>query len=208
MIKMHFSLFVTRMKCMVGSKIFKKYLFLLVLLFISALNFNAIIKPNRIVAGGINGLAIILNYLLKIDLSLIILFLQLCILLLSYFFLDRNKLLSSFMTTFIYPFFVWITNFFTFRLIINSFFIPIIGGIISGFVTGYICRMEFSVGGFIVIAQILNKKFHLSIAFSNFLINIMIIMLGELLFQNYSIISSVTFLFFNYLIMKMCLFYH
>ena len=207
MIRMHFSLFVTHMKCMVGSKIFRKYLFLLVLLFISALNFNIIIKPNKIVAGGINGLAILLNYLFNIDSALIILLLQVIFLLLSYFYLDRNKLLSSFITVLIYPFFVFGTKFISFNLSINILILSIIGGVISGFVTGLVCKMELSVGGIVVISQILNKKFHLSIAITNFLINILIIIIGELLFNNYLIISSFLFLLFNYLIMKICNYY-
>ena len=43
-----------------------KYFLLLLALFIAALNFNLILKPLHLVTGGTQGLAIILNHLLKL----------------------------------------------------------------------------------------------------------------------------------------------
>ena len=196
-----------RMKCMVGSKIFKRYLFLLVLLFVGALNYNLIIKPSKIVAGGINGLTVIVNYIFRIDSSIFIFLFQVFLLIISSFLLDFYKASSALITCIIYPFFIKITESINIFFIsnLNIYLLSIIGGLISGLVTGLICKMNLSVGGTIIISQIINKKFRINISLINFVINIIILFIGKIIFKGDSFIISIIFMVINWIILRIIL---
>jgi len=186
----------------------KKYILLLILLYIASINFNLILKPLELVTGGTQGLAIIGHHLLKISPSLIILIINGIMLVLSFLFLRKETTLGTIIATFTYPLFVKTTTFFN-QIILPSYFdwiLAIIAGIICGFTCGYTYKLGFSTGGINVFSVILKKYFKIKISITNFIINTSIIIIGCFYFgflkSFYSIMVVIINSFLIYSIMK------
>lgn len=160
----------------------KKYIYLLLILFISSLNFNLILKPLNLVTGGTPGLAIILSSLLNISPSFIILIINIIMLILSFIYLSKKSTIGTIVATFAYPFFIKLTSFINFNFDIPLLILIIISGIICGFTCGYIYKLGYASGGINIISLILNKKYNINIAKTNFIINFIIILTGGIKF--------------------------
>ena len=64
------------LKVIKKQKLLKRYVYMFISLFISALLYNLLILPSKIVTGGVNGISIIINHIYRVDPSLIILVLS------------------------------------------------------------------------------------------------------------------------------------
>ena len=84
----------------------KKYIALIISLFVAALNFNLFLKPLNLVTGGNQGIAIIIKYLTKLKPSFIILFINIIALIICYLFLKKETTTSLVISSFSYPLFV------------------------------------------------------------------------------------------------------
>lgn len=182
----------------------KKYIYLLLILFIAALNFNLILKQLNLVAGGTQGLAIIINHIFKLNPALIILIINIIMLVTSYFKLPRTTTYGTIIATFIYPLFIKLT---TINPVIktneNFIIIPvIISGIICGITGGYIYKLGFSSGGINILAILIKKYFKIKISITNFIINIIIILLGTIQFGIIKGIYSIIIITINSLIIN------
>ncbi len=158
----------------------KKNILLLICLFFAALNFNLILKPLNLVTGGTQGLAIILNHLLKVKPSIIVLVINIIALIISFFFLTKDNTYSALLSTFAYPFFIKVTSYIP---LINfsekfTFLLAILAGIICGLTGGFIYKLGFSSGGITIVNLLTNKYLKWKISISNFIINTIIIILG------------------------------
>ncbi len=181
----------------------KKYIYLVIILFISALNFNIVLKPLNLVTGGTNGLAIIFNYLLKISPSLIILVIDILMLIISFIFLSKKSTLGTIIATFLYPLFVKLTSLINISINIPTILLVIISGVVCGFTCGYIYKLGFTSGGINVISLVLNKKYNINIAKCNFIINLFIILVGGFNFGVVKLLYSVLIVIINsYIINK------
>lgn len=158
----------------------KKYFFLLILLFIASLNFNIILKPLKLATGGTQGLAIIINSLIKIEPSTIIFIINIIMLIISYFLLSRETTYGTILATLIYPLMVRLTNNLISFNFINDYLIifVILSGIICGITSGFIYKLGFSSGGLNLISLIIKKYFHINVAITNFILNTIIILLS------------------------------
>jgi len=158
----------------------KKYFFLLILLFIASLNFNIILKPLKLATGGTQGLAIIINSLIKLEPSTIIFIINISMLVISYFLLSRETTYGTILATFFYPLMVRLTNNLISFKFINHYLIifVILSGIICGITSGFIYKLGFSSGGLNLISLIIKKYFHINVAITNFCLNVIIILLS------------------------------
>lgn len=182
-----------------------KYLKLLGLLFLSALNYNLFFRPNGIVAGGISGLSIVLEKVLNLKPSIIIFLVSIIILILGFFVLGWEATSSSIITTFVYPLFVSLTaNISKIKMFEcnNILLVGIFAGVISGFVAGWICRLGFSQNGPIQLSQIFNKIFKVSIAKTSFIINSSIVIWGFLTFGFTKALVGIVVLYINCFVMN------
>lgn len=170
---------------------------LLIALFITAIYYNLFLVPNDLVVGGSGGIAIILNYLFKINNSISIFIIALLSFILSYIFLGKEKTSSVVISTFIYPMFVSLTsnlgNYIDVSLSSNLL-IVIIAGMLSGFTSGLILKVNFSNSGISTICLILSKKLKKSYGNINFIINSSIVILGGFIFGLEKVIYAVIFL--------------
>ena len=182
------------------EKFFYNYSVLIVTLFVSAINYNLFLRPLKIVAGGTNGLSIIFENIFSIDPSIFIFVFSFVVLIIGYFTLGIKKTSSALAATFIYPLFVNVTENLDYFIIIGNEHIiisAIFSGIITGWVSGLICKVNLSQGGIILIDQILYEKFRISISKSNFIINFIIVIAGGYYFGITNLLCAVILLFIN-----------
>lgn len=169
----------------------KKYLILLLSLFIAAINFNVFLKPLNLVTGGNQGIAIIIKHLTNLKPSLIVLIINIISLIISYIFLRKETTISLVIASLSYPLFIRITHNISITSIIN---IPIIAsilaGIICGITGGLIYKLNFNQGGISIINTLLHTYLKIKIPITNFIINTTIMLIGSIYFGFIKLIYS------------------
>lgn len=179
---------------------FYKYSVLVVTMFVSAINYNLFLRPLKIVAGGTNGLSIIVEKLFSIEPSSFILYFSIVVLVLGYFTVGVKKASSALVASFVYPVFVDATEIITYFVSVSEADIlvaSVFSGILSGWVSGLTCKVDLSQGGITLINQILYEKFKISISSSNFLINFVIVLVGGYCFGITSVLCAIILLYIN-----------
>ena len=175
---------------------YREYFYLIILLFIAALNFNLFIKPYNLVCGGTNGLSIIINKITYIDYSIIILFINIIMFFLSIIFFNKKMTLSLIISTIFYPIFIRITSSTT--IIIPSIFISVIlTGIISGITGGFIYKLGFSSVGINLLGPLIAKYINKSIGTINIIINLIITILNLIFFGLNNFLFSLIIIYIN-----------
>ncbi len=180
-----------------------RYIVMFISLLVSSLLYNLLLQPTKIITGGVNGLAIINKYLNNINPSLTIFIISLVMLILSYIYLGKKRTAGTLIATFVYPLFVQLTSYLTkyiyidlSDLLVISIFIGVIGGIANGM----LYKTGFSNGGLPIISQILFDKFKISMGKTNFIMNVVIILIGSYFFGTNMIMYAIIILYINSLI--------
>ena len=117
-----------------------RLLTLLTCLLVLAFVYNLLLLPTELVPGGVNGIAVLTNYLYGIDSSIMIFLISGICLLFSAMFLGKEKTIVSLAATFIYPLFVKLTSLITPNITIDHndiFLIIIFAGVIGGIANGF-----------------------------------------------------------------------
>ena len=130
-----------------------------------AISYNLFLAPNKIVAGGVGGLAIIINYLTNIDNSIFIFACDILLLILSYFLLGKEKIKATILGSILFPIFVNLTSNIGSIIDIDTnqlLLISVFGGVVYGFGAGMIYKAGFTTGGTDIINQILSKYLKIS----------------------------------------------
>lgn len=182
------------------KKLFSRYLQLIVALFISALSFNLLFLPTRIVSGGTSGLSILTEYIFGWSPSIVIFVISVVLLIVSFIFLGIEKTSGSVVATLVYPFFVSFTANLADYIRIDTndlVLVAIFGGLISGFTSGIMFKTGFSSGGLNIISQLLYKYKHISISKSNFVINSIIMIIGGIYFGWTMVMYAVIVIYIN-----------
>lgn len=182
------------------KSLLRRILILLASLLVLSLVYNLLLLPTDLVAGGVNGIAIITNYVYGIDSSIMILLISLACLLFSFMYLGTERTLGSLLATFIYPLFVKLTAIITQGITINyddKFLIIIFAGVIGGLANGFIYKTGFSNGGLPIISQILYKYHKIPIAKSSMIINASIIIVGSIFFGCSMMMYAIILVFIN-----------
>lgn len=180
--------------------IIKRIIILLISLLVLSFVYNLLLLPTDLVAGGVNGIAIITNYVYEIDSSLMIFLISLSCLFFSLMYLGKERTLGSILATFIYPLFVKLTALLTQNITINyddKFLIIIFAGVIGGLANGFIYKTGFSNGGLPIIIQILYKYHKIPIAKSSMMINSIIIIIGSIFFGWSMLMYAIILVFIN-----------
>ncbi len=168
------------------KKNFIKNLFTFLLgVIIAAFAFNLFYQRYSVVAGGSTGLSILLNNFMNIDISLILLMLNLICLLIGLIFFGWEYAAKMLAITFINPLFVKLTLYLTNMIDLEDtslFLIMVIGGGLTGYGNGLIRNSGYSPGGFYALYDVMSKYLHISIGLSNTIINTVLIALGGIYF--------------------------
>ena len=163
----------------------KNMLLFLAGVFLSSFAFNLFYQKYNVVSGGSTGLSILLNNFLNLDISIILLLLNLICLLIGLIFLGWKYAVKMLAITFISPLFVkgslYLTNLIDLEDT-SMFLIMVIGGAMTGYANGLIKNSGYSPGGFYALYDTLNKYLHVSIGYANAIINSILICLGGFYF--------------------------
>lgn len=133
--------------------------------FLIAVSYNLFLAPNNIVAGGVGGFAIIINYLTGIENFIVILIADALLLILSYFLLGKKKTKATILGSILFPIFVSLTSNIGTIIDIDTnqlLLISVFGGVVYGFGAGMIYKAGFTTGGTDIINQILSKYLKIS----------------------------------------------
>ena len=148
---------------------------------LSAISVSVFYSPNEVVTTGSTGLAIILNKYLNIDLSLLVLCLSSMLLVLSFLVFGINYGSKHILGTLLFPVFLKSATLIN-RVVnfegVSLFLIIVIGGVLSGIGFGLVKRSNYSLGGFYVLYDIINKRFKISIGKASLVCNSIIIILS------------------------------
>lgn len=182
------------------KSIFSRITTLIIALFVLSLVYNILLLPAELVSGGVNGIAVITNYVYGIDSALIIFLVSLACLLFSAMYLGKERTLGSILATFLYPLFVKLTSSITQNITLNyedTFLMIIFAGVIGGIANGFIYKTGFSNGGLPIISQILNKYCKIPLTKSLMLINSTIIIIGGIFFGWTMMMYAIILVFIN-----------
>ena len=163
-----------------------------------AIAYNLFLASNDIVPGGIAGVAIILNELTSISNSLVILFFNVILLILSYFLLGKEKTKATIMGSLLLPVLIELTSHINIwleidnsQLLVSSVF----GGVIYGFGLGMIFKAGFTTGGTDILNQIISKYMKVSIGKSMLLCDGSIVLLSGLVFGPTKVMYAIMVLY-------------
>ena len=161
---------------------------LLIFLFgviISSFAFNLFYNRYTVVSSGSGGLSILLSKFLPVDISLILLVINLICLLIGLIFFGWKYALMMLAITFISPFFVKTTSYVTDLIDLEDtslFLVMVIGGGMTGYANGLIRNSGYSPGGFYSIYELMHKYLHVSIGTANTIVNVGLIALSGVFF--------------------------
>ncbi len=183
----------------------KKYLLLLIILLIAAINFNLFLKPLKLVTGGTQGVSIIINSFTNVSNSLIILIINVLMLILSFIFLRKQTTFGTILATISYPLFVKLTSCLKFNF--DYYLLNVITtGIISGITNGLIYKLDFTAGGINVLAPIINKYKNIKVGTINLIINSLILLIGCLMFGIKNFLYAILVVIINSLLINVIMY--
>jgi len=186
-----------------SKKLIRRYLLLLIALFLSACVFNLLLLPTKLVTGGVGGITIITKYLYGWTPAVITFILSVALLLLSFLYLGVEKTSGSIVATLVYPIFVHLTANIGSIITIDMsdlLLISIFIGAITGVLNGIIFKVGFSNGGLQIISQILFKYFNIPVSKSSFIINMIVVLIGGFFFGFAIVMYAMIILFISSLL--------
>ena len=164
---------------------FKNCLTLVIGLLICAVSFSIFFVPYDIVPSGIAGISIIFHKLFGISEIITIVLLSIMFLLIGYIFLTREDVKKAVLGTILFPLFMYLFNILVIKIdlsIDNNLLTSIVGGVTLGFGLGLIYREDQYIGGLDILSRILERNSKIHYSNVTFITDIIIIVLGGLIF--------------------------
>ncbi|HHU77693.1 MAG: YitT family protein [Caldicoprobacterales bacterium] len=150
--------------------------------FIYSLAINALFKPHRLLSSGVTGIAMMLEYLFRIPLSISVIILNIPLFFGSFRFLGKRFTYLTILGIMSSSLFLFLTGNWALK-VENSIVAAIFGGLISGAGTGIIIKNRGSLGGTDILSIIINKYFSFSIGGIGMAINAVILTFAAFLFN-------------------------
>jgi len=170
----------------------KKYISVIIGLFLVAISFNLFLSPYDFVAGGVSGLSIIIRKIFQINESAFILVMNIFLILISLAILGKEKTKNTILGSILFPIFTLLTENIgeVIPLEIDPLLIAILGGALSGFGYGLIFKQNFTTGGTDILNQIAEKYLKVPMSKSILFIDGFIVLLGCITFGMTNMIYS------------------
>lgn len=141
-----------------------RYLELIVGIFLLAFAFQFFLLPTNIVCGNVSGISIILEKTLGLKPSYVVFFLNVFLLMVSYFALGKKATINSLIGSILLPIFIEVLSHFTLDVDTSqTLLMALFAGIINGLGAGLVFKAGFTSGGTDIINQIISKYGHTSI---------------------------------------------
>jgi len=161
--------------------ILKRIIFIFIGTLILSIGVNALYIPNNILAGGVTGLAILVHLSLGINISLVIILVNIPLFIIGYKFLNREYIFYSLIGMISLSLCLAMTKGVTFHSE-QMLTTILLGGLLNGVGIALVFKSEGSTGGIDIISKIVHKRYMYSIASLNFGFNIIIISLSAIFF--------------------------
>ena len=181
-----------------------RFALLFISLFISASLYNILLLPLSLVTGGTGGIATITYYLYYINPAIMVLLLSIACSVFGYMYLGKERTNTTLIATVIYPILIELTHrLFSFIKVDSSdvLLLVLFAGVISGVANGLMYKTGYSSGGIQMISQIFYEKFKISIAKSNLVMNVIIVLTGSLFFGFTNALYAIIYLYINSIVM-------
>jgi uncharacterized membrane-anchored protein YitT (DUF2179 family) len=160
----------------------KRLLLILVGNLISAIGINFFIVPNKLLSGGLTGLALVFNILHPLNVGLIVLLMNIPLFILAWRKLNRDFAIYSLIGAVSLSVFLTLTSLVVVNTGITDILLAsLIGGVLTGLGAGIILRQSATSGGTDIIAVLLKGKVAISIPTIGFIINGFIVVIGMIL---------------------------
>lgn len=187
------------------KKVGKRVTMLIISLFFSAIVYNLFLLPVNLVTGGSSGIATITNYVYGIDPALMILIVSIICALLSLMYLGPEVTAVTILASFLYPFFVKITEPLTDIIQLDysdMFTITLFAGVLNGIANGIMYKTGYNNGGLPVISQILEKYCKIPIAKTSAFMNITVVLIGGIFFGSTNVMYAIILIYLNSIIIN------
>ncbi len=176
----------------------KRFIEFLIGCFIIAMSYNLFVVPNKLVPGGVGGIAVITNKVFGFENAVVILCINIFLLAISFLLLGKKKTSASILGSLIFPFLIKLTENInvwigmdTSHLLMST----ILGGLLYGFGAGLVFRAGFTTGGTDIVNQILSKYLKQSLGSSMLVSDGLIVLSSVYFFGLNSVMYSVLFLY-------------
>ena len=180
----------------------KNLCFMIIGIFLLALNYNLFLARNDLVIGGVSGLAIIFNKLLGWNDQMFIYIVTFLLLILSFAVFGLGKTKAAIVGSLLYPIMITFTeplsdlliNYFAFEDFITTI---LFSSILYGLACGLIYKMGYDTGGSDIIMLILVKYLHMPEGKASFICNIIIILFGGIVLGFNRVIYAIIILYIS-----------
>jgi uncharacterized membrane-anchored protein YitT (DUF2179 family) len=171
----------------------KKIFFIILAIILLAMSVNLFLAPHHIAAGGLTGLAIILETLLHLDRSIIVLIGNVLVLILTFVFLGKEIFLNTVIGAFLLPVIMGLVPHIT--LINDTMLSMITGSVLFGVGVAILYNNNASSGGTAVPPLILKKYFNINPSIGLFFTDCIVVILSLLVFDRESFFFAIFSIF-------------
>lgn len=150
-----------------------------------AFSLNFIVIPNSLLSFGVNGLSTLIYYLNGVNPAINILILNVLIIFISSFYLDKEIIKVYLLPSLLIPIFVFLmqplTNLFILELP-EMLLVVICAGVVTGYGYGMIYKQGYSAGTIYLLEELIGKLTHFHSKFYSWIIDIIILSISLLIF--------------------------
>lgn len=165
------------------NNILKKLLFIVLGNLLCAIAFNVFFIPNKLLSGGVGGVALMNQYITGFPSGITVFIVNLPIFIIGSRMVDKEFAIYGFISMFVFSTLLTATSGFAKYIVLEDILLgAVIGGIFNGVGMGLMFRNRTSQGGLDIIAAILKRKYNLNIGTGLMAINTVIISLSSFLF--------------------------
>lgn len=148
---------------------------------LSSIGVNALLSPAGLLGGGVTGMAVIMNNILKINVGLATFILNIPIYILGFKYLDKKFCIMSMFNTIIFSFIIGLTQYV--KVPIDDILLQsIFGGLLTGTGYGLVFKAESTLGGTDILGAILKQNLNIPLKTTSLSINVCIVIIGGILF--------------------------
>ena len=173
---------------------FKDYIYVTIGSLILAVTMNTVLLPNHLVAGGASGISVVLNHAFGWDAALTLYAINIPLLVLCFLLLGKTTGIKTIYGSLIFPFFVGVSAGLP-TVTHNVTLAAVFGGVFAGIGIGLEFRGSASTGGTAIIAQVVNKYFHVPLGASVWVVDGLVILSAFIAFDIDVVLFSLICLF-------------
>ena len=168
-----------------NKKLLKDYFIITIGVILVAISVEYFFAPNKLAAGGITGLAIVINKFVPIiGVGIITLIINLILFVVAFIFIDGNFGGRTIYASIAMSIFMWLIEKFLspFAITTDLIIATIFGTLISAIGMALVFNKNSSTGGTDIIAKLMNKFLHIDIGKSLLIVDLIITLLGAYVF--------------------------